>query len=163
MTRIGIISDTHAYLYPGITKQLSKADLILHAGDIGNLETLERLKNMKPVKAVYGNIDGTDIRQECSEYLDFEIEGIKVLMMHIGGYPGKYTTQAREMIRSIKPKLFISGHSHILKIMPDKKNNLLHINPGACGKAGLHKKITSVFLNIHNGEFKDLEVYEKDR
>ncbi len=163
MTKIGILSDTHGFLHPRFAEKLRETDLILHAGDIGKMSVLEEISKIKPLKAVYGNIDPQDIRDKCSEYIITDVDGIKILMIHIGGYPGKYSTRARKLIREIKPGLFISGHSHILKVMPDRKNNLLHINPGACGRFGFQVKNTLVLLNIHRGNIKDLEVFEMDR
>ncbi|MDZ7740915.1 MAG: metallophosphoesterase family protein [Bacteroidota bacterium] len=163
MIRIGILSDTHGFLPPRFAEKLRDTDLILHAGDIGSMPVLDEIRKIKPMKAVYGNIDPPDIRKECSEHIFMNVEGISILMIHIGGYPGKYSARARKLIRELKPALFISGHSHILKVMPDRKNNLLHINPGACGRFGFQIKNTMVFLNADQGNFKDLEVFEMDR
>lgn len=163
MKRIGILSDTHGFLHPRIEAYLKNTDLILHAGDLGNFSVLENLKKIQKTYAVYGNIDGTDIRNTCKEYVVLEVEAKKILMIHIGGYPGRYTPKARKLIQQHQPDLFISGHSHILKVMPDKKNNLLHINPGASGRSGFHKKFTAIRLIIDSNTFKDLEVLEIDR
>lgn len=163
MLKVGLISDTHSYFGKDVTKYLSDCDEIWHAGDIGDLETLEKYEKIKPVRAVYGNIDGQDIRVEIPEHLYFEVEGLKVLMIHIGGYPGRYTPLAREFINRFKPDIFISGHSHILKIMPDKKNNLLHMNPGSCGKKGFHKIRTLILFDLDNGNIKNVRVVELAR
>ncbi|NOX85545.1 MAG: metallophosphoesterase family protein, partial [Chlorobi bacterium] len=136
---------------------------IWHAGDIGNLETADSLANIKPFKAVYGNIDGADVRSVYKEYEIFNCEDVKVLMIHIGGYPGRYNPFARQLIEKYRPGLFVTGHSHILKVMPDRKYNLLYINPGSAGKQGLHKVLTAVRFVIDGEKIRDLEVLEIDR
>jgi len=163
MKKIGILSDTHGYIHPGVSDFFKGCDEIWHAGDIGNIETADQLSKLKPLKAVSGNIDDTVIRSEFPEHELFTCENVKVLMIHIGGYPGRYSQKARQLIQLYHPKLFISGHSHILKVMPDKKYQLLHINPGAAGKYGLHKKITMVRLTIEGDQIKDLDVFEASR
>ena len=163
MKRIGLLSDTHTYLHPGIFEFFKDCDEVWHAGDIGNLETITRLSAFKPVRAVYGNIDGQSVRVSHPEIQLFHCEKVKVLMIHIGGYPGRYEKKARMLIEKEKPMLFISGHSHILKVMPDKKYNLLHINPGAAGKFGLHRKVTFVRYVIDGNDIRDMEISEYDR
>jgi len=163
MKRIGLLSDTHGFIHPKVSDFFMHCDEIWHAGDIGNIETANKFSEIKPFKAVYGNIDGNDIRQAYNEYELFDCEQVKVLMIHIGGYPGRYNPKARKLIEEHKPKLFISGHSHILKVMPDRKNYLLHINPGSAGKSGLHKVITMVRFVIDRDDIKDLEVFEAKR
>ena len=163
MKRIGLLSDTHTYVHPSLTDIFKDCDEIWHAGDIGNALTADKLNEIKPLKAVCGNIDGQDIRITYPKALTFLCEEVKVLMVHIGGYPGRYSIDARELISHEKPDLFISGHSHILKVMYDKKNKLLHINPGAAGKSGIHKVITVVRFSIDKKEIKDLEVVELKR
>lgn len=163
MKRIGLLSDTHTFLHPKIAEVFSNCDEVWHAGDIGNLETINKLEEVKPVKAVYGNIDDYQIRHSYPEVQSFTCEKVKVLMMHIGGYPGRYSPRGRELIRKEKPGLFISGHSHILKVMFDKHNNLLHINPGSAGINGLHKVITMVRFAIDGKDIRDLEVIELPR
>jgi len=163
MKRIGLLSDTHGYLHPRVSVFFKTCDEIWHAGDIGNMETADRLAALKPLKAVYGNIDGGDIRLAFNEYEVFDCEGVKVLIIHIGGYPGRYNPLARRLIKEHRPGLFISGHSHILKVIPDKKYGLLHINPGAAGNSGLHKMITMVRFVIDGKDIKDLEVFEAPR
>ena len=163
MKRIGLLSDTHGYIHPKVSDFFMHCDEIWHAGDIGNFETADSLAAIKPLRAVYGNIDGHDVRLSFKEYEVFNCEDVKVFMIHIGGYPGRYNPLARELIEEHKPKLFISGHSHILKVMPDRKNNLLHINPGSAGKSGLHKVITMVRFTIDGDNIKDLEVFEAIR
>ncbi|MEE4260971.1 MAG: metallophosphoesterase family protein [Bacteroidales bacterium] len=163
MKRIGILSDTHGFIHPGVSDFFKDCDEIWHAGDIGNIETSDQLSELKPIRAVYGNIDDSKIRTTHPEYNLFNCEKIKVLMIHIGGYPGRYSQKARQLIELHQPQLFISGHSHILKVMPDKKYKLLHINPGSAGKSGLHKKITLVRLTIDGDRMKDLDVFEAAR
>lgn len=163
MKKIGILSDTHGFIHPGVSDFFKDCDEIWHAGDIGNIETADELSKLKPFRAVYGNIDDTKVRTEYPEYELFNCETVKVLLIHIGGYPGRYSQKARQLIQQHQPQLFISGHSHILKVMPDKKYKLLHINPGAAGKSGLHKKITMVRFTIDGDQIKDLDVFEADR
>jgi putative phosphoesterase len=138
----------------------SQADEIWHAGDIGDLKVTDELSKMAPLRAVYGNIDNAEIRREFPLNNRFEVEGVDVLMTHIGGYPGKYSPAIREEIYGNPPKLFICGHSHILKVMPDKKLNLLHMNPGACGTHGFHQVRTMLRFTVHNGKIENLEVIE---
>ncbi|MEI6886520.1 MAG: metallophosphoesterase family protein [Bacteroidota bacterium] len=163
MLRIGIISDTHGRLLPRVLDFLSAADEIWHAGDIGSTEVIDELRKLKPLRAVYGNIDGTSVRSLCPETLLFQVEKLKVLMTHIGGYPGKYHPQSKLLIEREKPGLFVCGHSHILKVMYDKKHSLLHINPGAAGNYGLHHSVTAVRLVIDGNNMKDLEVLDIPR
>ena len=163
MKRIGLLSDTHAYLHPRIFDFFKDCDEIWHAGDIGNLETITRLSILKPVRAVYGNIDGQSVRTSYPEVQSFYCENVKVLMIHIGGYPGRYERRSRILIEKENPQLFVSGHSHILKVMPDNKYKLLHINPGAAGKFGLHQKITLVRFIIEGHDIRDLEISENNK
>jgi hypothetical protein len=163
MKTIGIISDTHRYMHPNIPDFFEGVDEIWHAGDIGSLEVLEWLKKTAPVRLVYGNIDDQSIRQEHPEIHYFSIEGINIFMIHIGGYPGKYEPKVFKFIQQNPVELFISGHSHILKVMPDKKHNLLHINPGAAGLSGFHKVITAIRITLNQGNFENLKVFEAPR
>jgi putative phosphoesterase len=163
MKRIGLISDTHTFLHPGLFKSLKECDEIWHAGDIGNIETADKLAAFKPLRAVYGNIDSHQVRIVHPEFQLFKCEDVKVLMTHIGGYPGRYQPAVRKLIAKEKPELFISGHSHILKVMYDNKYKLLHINPGAAGKSGLHQVITFVRFTIDGKHIKDLEIVEFER
>jgi putative phosphoesterase len=160
MTRIGLLSDTHNYLDPAVVKYLNECDQIWHAGDIGTLAICDQLKKIKPLIAVYGNIDGQDIRKEYPKVQRFMCEGVDVLMTHIGGYPEKYNPEVRSLIMQKPPKLFICGHSHILKVIFDKKYQLLHINPGAAGNYGIHKVKTLVRFTIDKEDIKDMEVVE---
>jgi len=163
MVQIGLLSDTHGSLPDKWMEFFGNCNEIWHAGDIGTLVVADKLKNFKTLRAVYGNIDGSNLRLEYPEIQVFEIEKLKVVMIHIGGYPEKYQAAANALIKIEKPGLFISGHSHILKVIFDRKNQLLHINPGAAGKYGMHHKITMVRFAIEDGNIKNLEIFEKDR
>ncbi len=159
MKKIGILSDTHAYWDDQYITYLNDCDEIWHAGDIGSLELADRFEAMKPVfRAVYGNCDGYDLRARYSELLRFKCEDVDVMMTHIGGYPGKYDRSVVNKLFASPPDVFISGHSHILKVMPDKHLNLLHINPGAAGLMGWHRERTLVRLTIDGSRFADCEV-----
>ncbi len=160
MTRILLLSDTHSHLDQRILAYAGMADEIWHAGDIGAAEVSDALAAVRPLKAVYGNIDGTEIRQEFPKDLWFECEGLAVLMTHIGGYPPSYSARTRKLLLERPPGLFICGHSHILKVQYDKELQLLHMNPGACGKFGFHKVRTMLRFEIDTGEIKNLEVIE---
>ena len=148
MKKIGLLSDTHSYLHPKVFKYFKECDEVWHAGDIGNASIIDELANFKPTRAVYGNIDGQEIRKMCPKNQRFMCEEIDVWITHIGGYPKRYSTDVRELIKKNPPKLFISGHSHILKVMYDKNLDLLHMNPGAAGKYGIHKVITILRLSL---------------
>jgi len=160
MTKIGLLSDTHGYLDEKLFEFFKDCDEIWHAGDIGNIKISQRLSEFKPLKAVYGNIDGMDIRSVYPKNQRFTCENVDVWIIHIGGYPGRYYKEVKSSIFENPPKLFISGHSHILKVIFDKKLNLLHINPGSAGKTGLHKIRTAIRLGINKGNIKDIEVIE---
>lgn len=163
MTTIGLISDTHSFLDSRIEKFFENIDQIWHAGDIGSVDVSDRLCKMSELIAVYGNIDNSHIRIQFPEYQYSEVDGVGILMMHIGGYPGRYSVLAKELISKYKPKIFISGHSHILKVMNDKKNGLLHINPGAAGNNGFHNVKTAIRFKVDKGNILDLEVWEAQR
>ncbi len=160
MTRIGLISDTHGYLDDAVFRHFENCDEIWHAGDFGTKDIANRLSAIKPLRAVFGNIDGNDIRAKYPEDLLFQCEGVKVLMTHIGGYPPKYNSRIKPLIEAHKPGLFISGHSHILKVMYDEKMACLHINPGAAGNQGWHKVRTLVTLVINGNNMQDCKVIE---
>ena len=160
MTRIGILSDTHGFWDDRYLKHFEMCDEIWHAGDIGSMEVAEKLAAFRPLRAVRGNIDGGEVRQAYPETNRFTIEGTDVLIKHIGGYPGKYDVSIRQHLFVRPPKLFVCGHSHILKVQYDKTLNMLCINPGATGIYGFHKVRTLVRFAIDHGEFKDLEVIE---
>lgn len=160
MTRIGLLSDTHGFWDDKYLTYFTDCDEIWHAGDIGSSVIIDKLAEYKKVRAVYGNIDGQDIRSKYPEVNRFTIDGADVLIKHIGGYPGRYDKSIQDVLFIRPPRLFISGHSHILKVKYDKTLNLLHINPGAAGISGFHKVRTMVRFTIDKGEFKDLEVIE---
>ena len=160
MQRIGLISDTHGYFDPGFYKLFSEVDQIWHAGDIGSEEVLDAMEAFRPVRAVYGNIDGAVIRRRLKETLRFSCEGVEVLMTHIGGYPGNYSPTIKQEVFKNPPKLFISGHSHILKVMNDASLGLLHLNPGAAGKYGFHTVRTALRFLLDAGAVKEMEVIE---
>lgn len=160
MTKILLLSDTHSYIDDNILKYVKQADEVWHAGDIGDLEVADAIKKLKPLRGVYGNIDNAEVRLEFPEHNRFMCEGVNVWITHIGGYPPKYNMRVLDKIKQNPPKLFVCGHSHILKVMPDKKLNLLHMNPGAVGKHGFHKKRTMLRFTINGEKIEDLEVIE---
>ena len=160
MTKILLLSDTHSYMDDAILKHGRCADEVWHAGDIGNLKVTDALAKLKPLRGVHGNIDDHIIQKEFPENNRFFCEGVDVLITHIGGYPPKYNSRTRDIIKENPPKLFICGHSHILKVMMDKKLGVLHMNPGACGKHGFHQVRTMLRFVIDGDNIKDLEVIE---
>lgn len=160
MTKIGLISDTHNFLDEAVFKHFKEVDEIWHAGDFGTIIIAEQLRAFKPLKGVYGNIDGYDIRSEYPEQLLFKCEEVKVFMKHIGGYPNRYAPGVKNIILKEQPNLFISGHSHILKVMYDEKLHCLHMNPGAAGIQGWHKVRTLIRFVIEGSEIKNCEVIE---
>lgn len=163
MTKILLLSDTHSYINEDILKYVKQADEVWHAGDIGDLKVTDAIKALKPLRAVYGNIDDAKIRMEFPEHNRFLCESVDVWITHIGGYPPKYNLRVSETIKHNPPKLFICGHSHILKVMPDKKLNLLHMNPGAAGKHGFHKIRTMLRFTIDGKKIDNLEVIEFEK
>jgi uncharacterized protein len=163
LRRIGLISDTHGHLDDRIMEYLGSCDEIWHAGDIGPINVIETLEKVKILRAVYGNIDDHIIRATVPEILQFQCEETKVLIKHIGGYPDRYDKSALVLIKEFKPNLFISGHSHILKVMYDKKYDLLHINPGSIGKSGIHHIRTLIRFTIDGSNIKDLEAIELEK
>jgi len=160
MVRIGLISDTHGFLDDRVFKHFEHCDEIWHAGDFGTIELADTLAAFKPLRGVYGNIDGKELRQTFPENLRFNSEGLDVWMTHIGGYPDRYSAQVKKEIYTNPPGLFISGHSHILKVIFDRKINCLHLNPGAAGKQGWHKTRTLMRFSIAESKVKDMEVIE---
>lgn len=163
MKKICIISDSHNYLDNKIINYIKKCDEVWHAGDIGELSVCDNIKNHTFLRAVYGNIDNHLIRIEYPEFIFFTCEGLKILMIHIGGYPGKYTKKAIELIKKYNPDVFICGHSHILKVLNDKKFNLIHINPGAIGNQGFHQVKTMIVLEIEKKKIFNMKVIEFTR
>jgi uncharacterized protein len=158
--KIGLLSDTHGWIHPRLAEYFSECDEIWHAGDIGNLETADILSAMKPLRAVYGNIDGAGVRSAFREYLRFECQGVKVWMTHIGGTPGNYDRRVRPQIYLDPPDLFICGHSHIARIMHDKKGGFLYVNPGAAGYTGFHQFMTAVRFTLDNKKISGMELIE---
>ncbi|HHN48881.1 MAG TPA: metallophosphoesterase [Bacteroidales bacterium] len=163
MKKIGLLSDTHGSLPQAYNNFFSNVDEIWHAGDIGSMEVVEQLQAFKPLQAVFGNIDDLKVRSIFPEDQFFMCEGIKVLLTHIGGYPGRYEPRAKALILREKPGLFICGHSHILKVIYDRKYKLLHINPGAAGKYGLHQQITMIRFAVEADRITNMEIYDKPR
>jgi putative phosphoesterase len=160
MKKILLLSDTHSYIDAQILKYVKQADEVWHAGDIGNLNVTDTLKKLKPLRAVYGNIDDNLARLEFPLDNKFKIEEVSVWITHIGGYPNKYDRRIREEIQLDTPTIFISGHSHILKVQYDKKLDLLHLNPGAAGNYGFHAIRTMLRFAIDKTQIKDLEIIE---
>ncbi len=163
MKKILLLSDTHSHIDENILKHVKQADEVWHAGDIGDLKVTDTIKKLKPLRAVYGNIDNAEARAEFPEHNRFMCEDVDVWITHIGGYPPNYNIRVRENIKLHPPQLFICGHSHILKVMPDKKLNTLHMNPGAVGKHGFHKVRTMLRFTIDGKKIENLEVIEFSR
>ena len=160
MTKILLLSDTHSHMDEAILKHARWADEVWHAGDIGALTVTDALQKLKPLRAVHGNIDDHILQREFPLNQRFFCEQVEVWITHIGGYPPKYNERTRKEMQENPPKLFICGHSHILKVMWDKKLGILHMNPGACGKHGFHQVRTMLRFNIDKAEIKDLEIIE---
>jgi putative phosphoesterase len=160
MKRIGLLSDTHSFLHPKTFDFFKDCHEIWHAGDIGSMDVLEKLENFKPTKAVFGNIDNHLLRAATSENLKFKCEELKVWITHIGGYPPNYSKSVRETLNKENFDLFICGHSHILKVMYDKKRELLHMNPGGAGKYGIHQVITLLRFEVNKNKIENLEIIE---
>jgi len=163
MKNISLLSDTHSVLDERFIPHLKNSDEIWHAGDIGSLDVYDKLTKLSNVKAVYGNIDNHKIRIELNSELFFKCEGINIYMTHIGGYPGKYSKGIKEKIEKTNPNIFICGHSHILKIMNDKKNKLLFLNPGAAGNHGVHLVKTIIKFDVDDKEIRNLKIIELKR
>jgi putative phosphoesterase len=158
--KIGLISDTHGWIHPRLFEHFKDCDEIWHAGDIGNIETADTLSRFRPLRAVYGNIDGTPVRVVYGEYLIFKAEEVNVLMTHIGGTPGHYDRRVFPHLRELHPDLFICGHSHIAKVMYDKKEDFLYVNPGAAGYIGFHVFMTALRFQITGSRIHDMELIE---
>ena len=155
-----LLSDTHGHLDPKIHKYINGVDEVWHAGDIGSTAVANEISKLKTLKGVYGNIDGHELRSQFPENQIFSCQGVKVLITHIGGYPGRYNSRVKKLIDEEKPQLYICGHSHILKVMKDRKNKLLHMNPGACGIQGFHKLKTLLRFKLNKGKIENLEAIE---
>lgn len=163
MRKIGLLSDTHGTFDASLRKFLSEVDEIWHAGDFGNIETADAIAAFKPLRGVYGNIDGSPVRVVYPQWEQFLCEGVEVAMTHIGGYPGHYAPGVEARLRRGAPRIFISGHSHILKVIYDKKIGLLHLNPGAAGISGFHQVRTALRFTIDGEKIENLEVGEWPR
>jgi len=162
LTKIGLLSDTHNFLDEAVFEHFKNCDEIWHAGDFGTVEIANKLAAFKPLKGVYGNIDGQDIRATYPQKLQWKCEEVMIFMKHIGGYPPNYNVPTKKELQQALPQLFISGHSHILKIMFDEKLQCLHMNPGAAGKQGWQKVRTVVRFTIDKKDIKDCEVIQLD-
>jgi putative phosphoesterase len=163
MKQIGIFSDTHGYINPNLFRFFENCDELWHAGDWGDLKTFETIEKFKPLKTVWGNIDGQDLRLRMPEILVFNEQDLKICMLHIGGYPGKYSPKFKETLKVQKFDIMVCGHSHILKVIKDTKFNLLHINPGAAGNHGFHPIATAIRFKIAGSKMFDLEIWEQKR
>lgn len=161
--KIGLLSDTHSYIDGKASDFFKDCLEIWHAGDIGNYSVIEELQKTSKIRAVYGNIDEHNIRHDCPEFQMFTIDGFKVVITHIGGYPKNYAPKIKALLKKEHPNLFISGHSHILKVINDPELGLLHINPGAYGKSGFHKVRTAIRFELNAGKISDLEILEINR
>lgn len=160
MTRIGLLSDTHSHWDPKFETVFNECDEIWHAGDFGRTEISLQLEAIKPLRGVYGNIDGREIRDRHPLHLRFELEGVRVWMTHIGGYPGRWPARIKETLEKDPPDLFVCGHSHILKVVRDRTYNMLAVNPGATGREGFHRVRTLIRFSLEAGKVKDMEVVE---
>ncbi len=158
--KIGLLSDTHSFIDNDILKYLKPCDEIWHAGDVGEITVVNKIADIKSVKGVFGNIDGAEIRSIWTKDLIWSIEGKKIWMTHIGGYPPNYLPDIRKKMDEIKPDIFVCGHSHILKIIPDKNRNLLHLNPGAAGHHGFHLMRTMIRFDLKDNVISSMEVIE---
>ena len=158
--KILLLSDTHSFIDEKILTNCALADEVWHAGDIGSMHVADKIREIKPLRAVYGNIDGKELRSAFPLDQIFTIEGVKIWITHIAGYPKKYDDRIKKELSEIRPKLMICGHSHILKVQYDRENEMLHMNPGAAGISGFHQVRTLLRFEIDKGEIKNLEVIE---
>lgn len=163
MTKILLLSDTHGYIDDQMLKYVKQADEVWHAGDIGDIKVTDTIAKLKPLRAVYGNIDGHEARAQFQEITKFKVEHKRIWITHIGGYPNRYEKKIRDSFGINPPHIFISGHSHILKIIYDKKYNLLHLNPGAAGKSGFHNVRTMIRFVIDGTSIKNMEIIELEK
>jgi len=163
MRKIGLLSDTHGFLEPKLFEFFQSCDELWHSGDFGNLDTADQLAAFKPLRGVYGNIDDHKVRAVYPKHIKFRCEEVKVWMTHIGGYPGHYDKSVMPGLLDEAPNLFVCGHSHILRVMFDKKFNFLYLNPGACGHYGFHKVKTFLRFEIEESNIKNLEILELPR
>jgi putative phosphoesterase len=158
--KVGVISDTHGWVAPAVYEHFADVDEIWHAGDAGSIDIITELEAFRPLRAVWGNIDGFDVRRATQEYLFFRAASRKVLIIHIGGYPGHYAPRALELIRELKPDIFVCGHSHICKVIYDKSHRMLCINPGAAGRTGMHRVMTMLRFSVEGEILSGMEVIE---
>lgn len=158
--RVGILSDTHGFLDEAVFEYFAQCDQVWHAGDLGSVEVLDRLGGFKPVRVVYGNVDGQDVRSAIPEDEEFECAGMRIYMTHIGGHPGRYERRAKRELERRRPHLFVCGHSHILRVERDPRFNLLYLNPGACGNTGWHKVRTLLRMTLEAGRIAHAEAIE---
>lgn len=158
--KIGVMSDTHGWIDPAVFEHFAGVDEIWHAGDAGTMEVISRLEAFRPLRAVWGNIDSAEVRRATAEYLFFRAGTKNVLLIHIGGYPGHYSPRATELIRSLRPDIFVCGHSHITRVIYDQPNGMLCINPGAAGRTGIHRVMTLLRFRIEDDKISDMEVIE---
>ena len=158
--RVGVLSDTHGWIDPAVYEHLADVDEIWHAGDAGGIDVITELEAFKPLRAVWGNIDDYKVRKATREYHYFAAGSKNILIIHIGGYPGRYSPRALELIRELKPDIFVCGHSHIVKVIYDKKHGMLCINPGAAGRTGMHRVMTMLRFTIEVESVRDMEVIE---
>lgn len=158
--KIGVMSDTHGWVAPAVYEHFADVDEIWHAGDAGSVDVITELETFRPLRAVWGNIDGFEVRRATQEYLFFRAGSKKVLIIHVGGYPGHYAPRALELIRELKPDIFVCGHSHICKVIYDKSHKMLCINPGAAGKTGMHHVMTLLRFTVEGDTLSEMEVIE---
>ena len=158
--RVGLLSDTHGFVDDAVFTYFADCDEVWHAGDFGSVDVLRRLQEFKPLRGVFGNVDGADVRVEVPADLDWNCEGVRVYMTHIGGYPGNYDRRAKKEITRLRPDLFVCGHSHILRVARDPAIGLLHMNPGACGHNGWHTMRTILRFQITQEKVSDVEAIE---
>jgi len=158
--KIGVLSDTHGWVDKAVYEHFKDVDEIWHAGDAGNIDVITELESFRPLRAVWGNCDGFEVRSATKEYRFFKAGEKKVLLMHIGGFPGHYDMRAKELINELKPDIFVCGHSHILRVMYDKHYSMLCINPGAAGRTGIHKVMSMLRFSVAGDTVSDMEVIE---
>jgi putative phosphoesterase len=158
--RIGLMSDTHSYLDPRVLEAFADCDEVWHAGDLGTAAVAEEIERVKPLKAVWGNIDGPELRGRFPEELRWRCEGVSFFMLHITGYPGRWSKGLAQKLRADPPDVVIGGHSHILKIVRDPKLGLLHLNPGACGHHGFHQMRTVLRFEVKDGKLAGMQIVE---
>jgi putative phosphoesterase len=158
--RIGVISDTHGWVDPAVYEHFADVDEIWHAGDAGNIDVITELETFKPLRAVWGNVDDFRVRSATKEHLFFRAGNKNVLLIHIGGYPGRYSPYALDLIQKLNPDIFVCGHSHIVRVEYDRKHSMLCINPGSAGRTGIHRVMTLLRFDVNGDNISDMEVIE---